>query len=160
MRTFSLLTMSLWFAIGCTGVMSDDNGVDYPTNYRSWQHVKSMVILPGHPLEKPFGGIHHIYANTKAMAGLTGGQYQDGAIFVFDLLAYDDGNMTLVETQRTRLDVMQFDRRRYASTGGWGYETFVGDSKTQRLQQDVEQACAACHSAAESSHYVFSKYRP
>jgi len=160
MRTFLLQTVGLCFVLGCTGAISDDSKVGYPSNYRAWQHVKSMVILPGHPLEKSFGGIHHIYANTRAMAGLTGGQYQDGAVFVFDLLAYDDANMTLVETQRTRLDVMQFDRLRYASTGGWGYESFVGDSQTQTVAQDVESACAECHKGAASSGHVFSKYRP
>jgi hypothetical protein len=28
-----------------------------------------MLIEPGHPLYGSFGGIHHLYANDKAMAG-------------------------------------------------------------------------------------------
>jgi hypothetical protein len=160
MRRFLIATLSPILMASCSWALAADNDVDYPTDYRSWQHVKSMIIQPGHPLEDPFGGIHHIYANTKAMAGLSGGNYEDGAFFVFDLLDYDESNMTIVELQHKRLDVMQFDRVRFSGTGGWGYETFVGTSKTQRLEQDVKVACAACHQSAKSSNYVFSKYRP
>lgn len=47
--------------------------VPYPEEYRGWHHVKTMVIDEGHPLYEAFGGIHHIYANPKALAG-----YQSG----------------------------------------------------------------------------------
>ncbi|MGB5736919.1 MAG: cytochrome P460 family protein, partial [Thiohalocapsa sp.] len=60
--------------------------VSYPEGYREWTHVKSMVIHPGHPLENPFLGIHHVYANEAARDGLETGVYSDGALFAFDLL--------------------------------------------------------------------------
>ena len=60
--------------------------VAYPQNYRQWQHVKSMQILPGHPLYEAFGGLHHLYANAKAMSGYRSGKFPDGAVIVFDLL--------------------------------------------------------------------------
>lgn len=41
-----------------------------------------MVIQPGHALEDPFGGIHHLYANALAMQELQSGGYTDGAAFV------------------------------------------------------------------------------
>jgi hypothetical protein len=137
-----------------------EKGVDYPSDYRSWQHVKTMIIQPGHALEDPFGGIHHIYANSKAMSGLTIGQYEDGAVFVFDLLDYDNSNNTIVETVRKRLDVMQYDREQFLETGGWGFESFVGDSMTERVEQDVVTACFNCHIPARESNYVYSQYRP
>jgi hypothetical protein len=46
-----------------------DGGIAYPAGYRHWTHVKTMLIEPGHPLYGSFGGIHHLYANDKAMAG-------------------------------------------------------------------------------------------
>ena len=159
MRRISLTIMAALAAVCGARAIGDNAGVDYPSGYRSWQHVKSMIIQPGHPLENPFGGIHHVYANSKAMSGLTGGQYEDGAYFVFDLLNYDDSNQTIVETDRKRLDVMQYDDERYSTTGGWGYDTFVGDSPTERLDQDVAAACYGCHTAAKESNYVFSQYR-
>ncbi len=41
--------------------------VAFPTGWRDWKHVKSMVIEPGHPLYEAFGGIHHIYADPAAL---------------------------------------------------------------------------------------------
>ncbi len=133
--------------------------VDYPDNYRSWRHVKTMIIQPGHQLEEPFGGIHHIYANTKAMSGLKNGTYENGAVFVFDLLNYDESNKTIIETDRKRLDVMQYERESFEETGGWGFDTFVGDSASERLDQNVFTACYDCHLGVKETNYVFSQYR-
>ncbi len=155
------ITILVVLAMTCgTKTIGDNVGVDYPSDYRSWQHVKSMVIKPGHALEEMFGGIHHIYANSKAMSGLANGQYEDGAVFVFDLLDYDDSDNLIVETDRKRLDVMQYDSEEFSETGGWGYDTFVGNSTTQRLLQDVVVSCYTCHISAKASDYVFSHYRP
>lgn len=118
-----------------------------------------MIIQPGHPLENPFGGIHHIYANPKAMQGMSSGEYERGAVFVFDLLNYHEEGKVIVEKERTRLDVMQYDSVRFANTGNWGYDTFVGDSTEQRMEQDVVSACYSCHISAKKSGYVYSRYR-
>ena len=160
MSRFNVGLMALMAVTWCANAISDSAGVDYPADYRSWQHVKSMIIQPGHPLEDPFGGIHHIYANSKAMTGLSNGKYEDGAVFVFDLLGYEDSNQTIVESDRIRIDVMQYDREQFSETGGWGFETFVGDSSSKRLDQDVVVSCYNCHIPAEASNYVYSQYRP
>ena len=135
-------------------------GVDYPTDFRSWQHVKTGIIQPGHALDEKFGGIHHVYANTKAMAGINSGEYETGAVFVFDLLEYLESDFTITEAERRRIDVMQYDPGRFSDTGDWGYDSFVGDSKTDRVEQNAVAACYACHTAMAQSNYVFSKYRP
>ena len=143
---------------GMTVVASSSN-VDYPSDYRSWHHTKTMIIQPGHPLEDSFGGIHHIYANPKAMSGLSDGRYGAGAVFVFDLLDYVESENVIVEAGRKRIDVMQYDDKRFPETGGWGFGSFVGDSKTERVDQDVVASCFACHTSTGSTHYVFSNYR-
>ncbi len=160
MRKLSLTMMVALTALCGVKAIGDNAGVDYPSDYRSWQHVKTMVIQPGHELEDPFGGIHHIYANSRAMRGLTSDQYEDGAVFVFDLLDYDNSNNTIIETDRKRLDVMQYDSEQFLETGGWGFESFVGDSRTERVEQDVVTACFNCHIPAKESNYVYSQYRP
>lgn len=160
MRKLNLIVLTAIAMAFVGAAIGGSAKVDYPSNYRSWQHVKSTIILPEHPLADPFGGIHHIYANSEAMNGLTSDQYEDGAVFVFDLLDYDDSNGLIVETDRKRIDVMQYDASLFAETGGWGYDTFVGDSATERLDQDVTVACYACHAGAKNSGYVFSQYRP
>jgi hypothetical protein len=160
MRRLNLTIMAMVSVAYCAQAISDNARVDYPSDYRTWQHVKSMIILPGHALEDPFGGIHHIYANSKAISGLTSGQYKDGAVFVFDLLGYDNSNKMIVEMGRKRIDVMQYDSKQFSETGGWGFDTFVGDSTTERLVQDVVVSCFGCHTSVKASSYVFSQYRP
>lgn len=133
--------------------------VVYPDGYRSWTHVKSMVIHPDHGLADPFEGIHHVYANDAALAGLESNNYQDGATLVFDLLNQEEGGGATQEGARKFIGVMEFDAEQFAATGGWGFEVFVGNSKDQRAVEDGGQSCFACHQAVKEDSYVFSKYR-
>jgi hypothetical protein len=150
------LTLSL---LGLGSVSAAAAEVSYPSGYRDWHHVKSMVIQPGHPLENPFGGIHHVYANKKAVQGLKTGNYPDGAVIVFDLLDYNEGGHALQEGERKLIGVMQRDAKRFKNTGGWGFEGFAGNSKTERLTKDGGKSCFECHQPEAKSQYVFSKLR-
>lgn len=134
--------------------------VPYPEGYRDWRHVKSMVISPGRPLYESFGGIHHLYANAKAMAGYRTGRFPDGAVIVFDLLeAKTEGN-AVAEGPRKVVGVMRRHAKRYAATGGWGFEGFKGDSRTERVVGDqAAQACYQCHASEKANAYVFSRPR-
>jgi hypothetical protein len=135
--------------------------VPYPTNYRGWTHVKSMIIEPGHPLHATFGGVHHIYGNERAMAGYRSGVFPDGAVIVFDLLEAVSADNTVTEGQRKVLGVMHRDPRKYAATGGWGFEGFKGDSRTERaVGANAATACFTCHQARQEQEFVFSAYRP
>ena len=135
--------------------------VPYPTNYRDWTHVKSMVIQPGHALHASFGGIHHLYGNEKAMQGYRTGAFPDGAVIVFDLLEAVDADHAVTEGRRKVVGVMHRDAKKYAATGGWGFEGFAGDSQTQRaVGANAAQACFGCHTARKEQGYVFSSYRP
>lgn len=147
-------------AVVAGGAFAAEPAVDYPEVYRQWAHVKSMVIQPGHPLVDPFQGIHHVYANEAAVRGLKSGKYPDGAVFVFDLLEYRSADHALTEGGRKLLGVMQRDARRFAETGGWGFEAFAGDSRDQRLVKDGGKSCFACHRDVVKSTYVFSSWRP
>lgn len=143
-----------------TAGFAADNTVAYPEGYRNWLHTKSMLIQPGHALENPFQGLHHIYANKQAKSGLKTGKYQDGSVLVFDLLQYQEKDKTIQEGDRKLVGVMVKDAKKYASTGGWGFEGFSGNSKTERLVKDNGAGCFACHASEQKSDYVFSQYRP
>ena len=135
--------------------------VPYPDGYRQWTHVKSMVINPGHALYDAFGGIHHLYANKAALAGYRSGKFGDGSVIVFDLLEAKSADNTVQEGARKVLGVMRKDAKRYADTGGWGFEAFKGDSKTERVVgAKAASACFACHQSQKEQDFVFSKYRP
>ena len=148
-------------AAAATAVAATSADVPYPTNYRDWSHVKSMVIEPGHALHATFGGIHHLYANPKAMLGYRTGEFPDGAVIVFDLLEALSKDHTVTEGARKVVGVMHRDSQKYAATGGWGFEGFAGDSSTQRVVgANAATACFACHQAQRAQDYVFSRYRP
>lgn len=137
-----------------------DAKVPYPEGYRDWHHVKSMVINPGHPLYGAFGGIHHLYANNKAVSGYKSGEFPDGAVIVFDLLeAKDEGN-AVTESARKIVGVMHKNSKKYAATGGWGFEGFKGGTRTERAVGDkAVTACYQCHTQQKDRGFVFSKLR-
>lgn len=143
-----------------TLLVAADDAVDYPHDYRQWQHVKSMLIEPGHPLHAAFGGLHHIYANELAVQGYARGQFPDGAVLVFDLLEVNSAEHAVTEAGRKVLGVMQKDTERFAATGGWGFEGFAGGDPGQRVvDAEAATACFACHQPQAEADYVFSQWR-
>jgi hypothetical protein len=142
-----------------TGSAAAEPPVPYPESYRTWQHVKSMVILPGHPLADPFAGIHHVYGNEPALRGLAAGTYADGAVFVFDLLEGGVKDNAVTEGPRKLIGVMHRNTKAYAATGGWGFEGFAGDSRDRRLVTDGGKSCFACHESRKDKAFVFTESR-
>jgi hypothetical protein len=139
---------------------ADPAPVPYPTGYRDWHHVKSMVINQGHPLYQSFGGIHHIYANKAAMEGYKKGRFPDGAVIVFDLLDAKSADNAVAEGERKVVGVMHKDAKKYKDTGGWGYEGFAKDSNTERaVGKNAASACHQCHISQKDKDYVFSALR-
>jgi Cytochrome P460 len=166
-RRFSLAlaTLASAFApLAPTAWAAEPPAVAYPAGYRQWTHVKSMIIQPGHALAGSFGGIHHLYANPAAMRGYRSGKFPDGAVIVFDLLDAKSADNTVQEGARKVVGVMVKNSRRYAATGGWGYEGFKGDSKTERAvganTAAATTACYQCHTAQKDKDFVFSTWRP
>lgn len=150
-----LLSVSMFVA---TTAHAGDN-VAYPDGYRTWTHIKTMVLHKGHPLENPFMGIHHVYGNEQGVKGTKSGQYQDGSILVFDLLKYMTADNASTEGDRVLVGVMVKDSSKYQSTGGWGFEGFAGDSRTERLVNDGGKSCFDCHASQKENDYVFTRWR-
>lgn len=134
--------------------------IPYPEGYRSWTHVKSLVLQPGHPLFDSFGGLHHVYVNGKGLSALKSSQpFPDGSVFVFDLLEVDTGGNAIAEGKRKVLAVMEKNSKAFATTGGWGFEGFAGATR-DRVVKDGGAGCFACHATeAKATDYVFSRWR-
>lgn len=157
-------------AIVCCVAATSGNALDpaeagripFPSGYRDWTHVKSGLIEdPAHPAFARYGGVHHIYANPKAMTGYRTGIFPDGAILVYDLhtlVPLSDGSID--QGERRHLDVMVKDSARFAETRGWGYEEFMANApQVPTLTPEARAACAACHAARKAHGDVFSEYR-
>ena len=125
--------------------------IAYPDNFRKWTHVKSGPSAAR-------GGVHHIFANDKAIEGYRTGRFPDGAVIVFDVIATKDLAALPMDGPRALVDVMVKDSAKYAASGGWGFEEFNGDSRTERaLTDETRAACFTCHVKQKDQDYVFSK---
>lgn len=141
----------------------DKPDVPYPAGFRSWQHVKSIVIGSEHKSFQNRGGIHHYYANDKAMEGYRSGKFPNGSIIVDEAVFTKelDGEAKGItaEGDRRGLDVMVKNDRVYGDTGGWGFEHFDRDSQTGQLPASARARCHACHSRQTNSDHVYSTIR-
>jgi hypothetical protein len=157
MKAKTLATLSV--AMTATALAAAPQ-VPYPDGYRDWHHVKSMVIEEGHPLHSAFGGIHHIYANDKALKGYAKGHFPDGAVIIFDLLEATRADNAVTEGQRKVVGVMHKDAKAFEATGGWGFEGFGGGNPNNRVVgKDAASACFDCHQPQKDQDYIFSQRR-
>ncbi len=129
--------------------------VPYPDGYRHWVHVKSALIGPG----RPSHGLHHIYANDKALIGYQTGRFPDGSVIVFDLLDVTTTDAVTAEASRIHVDVMRKDDSQFPEDGGWGFEEFQGDSREPSLDAPTRTGCRQCHSKQKDNDFVFSQFR-
>lgn len=172
MRLNSVLAASTVAAAFAVPVAAAD--MAYPENFRSFAHVTTGVVTPGFvfngvDLGAQVPGLHNIYANPAALqsfrrlAGPYGGpqQFNDGAVLVFDLwepgtLVSGSGSFTF-QKQRLAVAVMQKDSKKYADTGGWGFQVFAAGSRTPLLDPAAQQQCFACHQITPNTDFVFSR---
>ena len=131
----------------------------YPDGYREWTHVKSSLIAPAHKDFAEMGGFQHIYANAEGMVGYRTRDFPEGSTIVFDWLEMQDINGVFVEGPRRQVDVMVKDSRRFADTGGWGFQRFVKDSRSELATTPQPGQCFACHQQLRKDGLVLSHYR-
>ncbi len=157
MRNIAQAALAVALALPAAAAAAE---VTFPDGWRAWRHVKSMVIEQGHPLFEAFGGIHHLYANAKAVEGYRTGKFPDGSVIVFDLLEAVRADHAVSEGPRKVLGVMQKDARAFAATGGWGFEGFAGGDPAKRaVGARAAEACYGCHAGQAATGYVFSRLR-
>lgn len=133
--------------------------VAYPEGYRSWTHVKSSLTSPAHKSFASQGGFQHIYANAQAMIGYRTRSFPEGSVIVFDWLEMLDNNGAFAEGPRRQVDVMVKDSARFAKSGGWGFQRFSKDSRTELAAAPTPQQCYTCHNSLQKDGLVLSSYR-
>lgn len=134
--------------------------VDYPEGYRNWKHVKSTLISPAHARYSATGGFQHFYANDAALEGYRTRAFPEGSVVVVDWLEMSDNGGAYTEGARRQIDVMVKDSLRYKQSGGWGFQRFMKDSKTELAVAPTPQECFACHNRLKKDELVLSTYRP
>lgn len=156
----SLLSLLVCCLIAPLAHADDVSPVPYPDGWREWRHVKSMVLLPGHGLYEGLGGVHHVYANKKAIEGYKKGKFPDGAVIVVDFLQEMAKDHAITEGARKVVAVAHKDNKRWKDTGGWGWEAFSGGDRSQpTVGNKAASACFQCHTGQKDRDYVFSMTR-
>ena len=143
--------------IACAG----DAGapVPFPAEYRKWAVARSLVVGPENKSFAINGGFHHYYANEKAMEGFRTGHFPDGSVVVDERLEVRQEAGATFEGPRKSVAVMEKEATRYQSTGGWGFDVFAGEDRTQGASASVRAACFSCHSQRKDHDFVFSEFR-
>lgn len=140
---------------------ADQPAVPYPTGFRSWQVVRSTIVGSEHPSFPSRGGIHHYYANDKAVEGYRTGVFPNGSLIVDEGVQTKDGEGKMkglvFETERRDIAVMVKNDELYKETNGWGFEHFRGDERTGHLVESDQKRCHNCHSTQKNS--VFTTIR-
>lgn len=135
----------------------DTSGIAFPEGYRNWYHHHSTLNMKGH---EPDGnvGMQHVYADPAAVAGLKSGKFEDGATFAVDRFAYAEGdNHSVAQTTRKVVAVMVRDVKKYAETGGWGFQAFKGGDPKVKAVKDGGKACFTCHIPHEANNFLFTR---
>jgi len=132
-----------------------------PAGFEHWYLVNSMIVTKDSPLSASIGGLHHIYVNSIGFARLKAGgsaPYPDGTIFVDDVRDFSLADGSYSQGSRKAIPVMLKDAKKYASTGGWGFQAWAGGDPKKPLATDPVKACFECHSPQKANDYVFSTY--
>jgi len=156
--------MMVFVAAGFAGALSlaaqPDDPAEFPKEFRTFAHVKTVLIGPQSPYAATDAGFHHIYANPQAVEGYKTGKFPDGSILVYDLLEAKESPANTTEGATRRIDVMVKESARYAATGGWHFMSFAGgDPAAHKLTVEQQGKCAACHAQRKDHDSVFSQFR-
>jgi hypothetical protein len=151
----TLLIGSDFLFAGNTSAHADPATISLPPGYENWRHVKTQIIEEGPGFER-FGGMHHIYANERALQGLRSRRFEEGAVLVAEFRTLARQNNVIDAGAIRMVDVMVFDPRRFADTDGWGYAEFVGPQLTVR-SFDSRVECHGCHMKRADKGHVFTE---
>ena len=135
--------------------MNEINFNDYKDFPEKW----GLVTIR---FRKDTGEMRITYGNDLAIKTLNAGaiNYPDGAVFAkigFYTSVDSQFISSVVPKGVRRYQLMVKDKKKYASTGGWGYGLFDPRGKTFPEDPKITQdACYACHTIVENRGDVFS----
>jgi len=152
--------------LGAGSAQTAGDDVPFPTGLRDWFVVNSMIVTKDSPIFDQIGGMHIIYVNAKGLPTLKKGgplPYRDGTVFADDVHEFSVKDGSYVEGNKKAVTVMVKDAKKYAATGGWGFQVWAGGDISKPLVPDsahAVQACFVCHTPQKAQDYTFSTYIP
>lgn len=153
-------------SLGAVPTISAGDEVPFPNGFRDWFVVNSMIVTKDSPLSAQIGGLHIIYVNAKGLPTLKNGgpyPYPDGTVFADDVHDFSVKDGSYVEGSKKAVTTMVKDSKKYATTGGWGFQVWADGDPSKPLIPDAAHAipaCCACHTPQQAQDYTFSTYIP
>jgi hypothetical protein len=160
------ITAGILMSFGILSATSAGDEVPFPEGFRDWLLAYSSIVSRDSPSFDELGGMHLIHVNAKGLPTMKGGgpfPYPDGTIFADDVHHFTVKDGTYREDTKKAVTVMVKDAKKYAMTGGWGFQMWAEGDPSKPLIPDVAhavQSCFACHSLQKAQDYTFSTYKP
>jgi len=163
----NLNTCFLFIALAIPGASFAEDFSGKPSmndiKYSSYKDFAAKWELVTIRFRKDTGEMRLTYGNKLAVETLKKGstQYPDGAVFAkTGIHTSSDPQFisSVVPKGIRRFQYMVKDKKKYASTGGWGYALFDANGKTfPEEPKATRDACYACHTIVENRGDVFSE---
>jgi hypothetical protein len=158
-----VIPTALVAALVATGTLfaSTKDGLKIPADFQRGYLANSMLITKEPNKTGLITGVHLIYVNAVGVDRLKRGgsaPYPDGTVFVDDVREFSVDDGAYHEGVRKFLTVMLKDSKKYASTGGWGFQAWPGGDPTKPIVDDSVKQCFTCHVPEKANDYVFSTY--
>lgn len=147
-------------AVGTLSASTED-GLKVPADFQHGYLANSMLVSKEPNKTGLITGVHLIYVNAVGLDRLKRGgskPYPDGTVFVDDVRNFSIDDGAYHQGDRKFLTVMVRDSKKYASTGGWGFQAWPGGDPSKPIVNDAPKQCFACHAPNEANDYVFSTY--
>jgi hypothetical protein len=138
-----------------------EDGPRMPADFQQGYLANSMLVTKEPNKTGLVTGIHLIYVNSVGLDRLKRGgstPYPDGTAFVDDVREFSMDDGAYQQGARKFLTVMIKDSKKYASTGGWGFQAWLGGEPTKPIVNDSLKQCFACHVPQKANDHVFSTY--
>ena len=145
-----------------TLLASANGGLKMPANFQQEGYLANSMLVTKEPNNtglKP--GVHLIYVNPAGVGRLKHGGstlYPDGTAFVDDVREFSLDDGVYHQGGHEFITTMVKDSKTYASTGGWGFQAWLGGDPTKPIVTDPVKQCFACHMSKSANDYVFSTY--
>jgi hypothetical protein len=162
-RTRSFIPAALVAALVASGALfaSPKDGLKIPTDFQRGYLANSMLVTKEPNKTGLIAGVHLIYVNRVGVDRLKRGgaaAYPEGTVFVDDVREFSVDDGAYRQGARKFLTVMVKDSKKYASTGGWGFQAWKGGDPTQAIVDDAPKQCFTCHVPEKANDHVFSTY--
>jgi hypothetical protein len=158
--------VGILISLAAISTISAGDDVPFPTGFRDWFAVNSMIVTKDSPIFGQIGGMHVIYVNAEGLPTLKAGgpfPYPDGTVFADDVHDFSVKDASYVEGNKKAVTVMIKDAKKYSTNGGWGFQVWAGGDSSKPLMPDAAhatQACFVCHTPQKAQDYTFSTYIP